>query len=74
MKVQGNRENTSVRSLRYRKKRESQVKDKNCLKNDLLKIDVKLPGIEVEFYTKIKIKFLILSIHSPYEGEKCIVG
>ncbi|MDI6050176.1 PAS domain S-box protein [Flavobacterium sp. XS2P24] len=49
---------------------------KTVLENNQKEITSKLPGIEVEFYTKSKIKipYYINSLTIEYEGEKCILG
>jgi len=49
---------------------------KTVFENNLLDIETKLPGIEVEFYSKNKNKtpYFINSLAIEYEGESCIFG
>jgi PAS domain S-box-containing protein len=49
---------------------------KTVLKNKSKQVENKLPGIEIEFYTKLKnkIPYYINSLAMEYEGEKCVLG
>ncbi|MDI6032929.1 PAS domain S-box protein [Flavobacterium sp. LB2P84] len=49
---------------------------KTVLENKSKQVENKLPGIEIEFYTKAKnkIPYYINSLVIEYEGEKCVLG
>ncbi|WP_052257207.1 PAS domain S-box protein [Flavobacterium sp. AED] len=57
-------------------KEKVRIRIKTVLENKSKRIENKLPGIEIEFYTKIKnkIPYYINSLAIEYEGEKCILG
>ena len=57
-------------------KEKVRIRIKTVLENNLKRVENKLPGIEIEFYTKVKnkIPYYINSLAIEYEGKKCILG
>ncbi|MFV5697456.1 PAS domain S-box protein [Flavobacterium sp. ZT3R17] len=59
-----------------KEKEKVRIRIKTVLENKSKRVENKLPGIEIEFYTKIKnkIPYYINSLVIEYEGKKCILG
>ena len=57
-------------------KEKVRIRIKTVLENKSKQVENKLPGIDIEFYTKAKnkIPYYINSLAIEYEGEKCILG
>ncbi|MFV8376634.1 PAS domain S-box protein [Flavobacterium sp. LB1P71] len=57
-------------------KEKIRIRIKTVLENNSKRVKNKLPGIEIEFYTKAKTKipYYINSLSIEYEGEKCVLG
>ncbi|MDI5894952.1 PAS domain S-box protein [Flavobacterium algoritolerans] len=57
-------------------KEKVRIRIKTVLENSLKRVENKLLGIEIEFYTKVKnkIPYYINSLAIEYEGKKCILG
>ena len=57
-------------------KEKVRIRIETVLENNLKRVKNKLPGLEIEFYTKAKkiIPYYINSLAIEYEGKKCILG
>ncbi|MFV5700906.1 PAS domain S-box protein [Flavobacterium sp. XS2P12] len=57
-------------------KEKVRIRIKTVFKNKSKRVENKLPGIEIEFYTKTKnkIPYYINSLAIEYEGKECILG